>query len=1195
MATVDSLDIQISAQVNKANASLTTLINRLDRVSTSLSGVNTRGLATMGAGINKLANAMSNFSANTKTADFSRISRNLASISKIDTSNFSDISSKMSQLSTAFNSFGAVPDSAQQIGEFSRNISKLGNKGITNAITNIPQLATAMKDLMQTLSTAPAVSQNVIQMTNALANLASQGGKVGTASRTMVSGLINTSAAMNRARNSSLSLAVALGKLYIVLRGMRKLWKSIESSFDYLEVLNYFDAAFGQVAQNADLSAFEQMGYDSAEAYYQSFAKRAEELTAKMSGFTVGKNGVLQATGGASLGLDPSQLMNYQAMFGQMASSMGITSETALKLSQALTEIGADLASVKNLDFEEVWTDMASGLAGMSRTLDKYGVNIRNVNLQQKLTELGIEANISALNQNDKALLRTIILLDSTKYAWGDLADTISQPANQLRLIQANFQNLSRTIGNLFLPLVQKVLPYINALVIATQRLFTWLGNLIGIDLSGISTKIGSADIGGLLDQTDELAGNLGDVKKAADKLNKSLRQFDELKVISTKGDEDAGTGAIGGISGGLLDAVFEDAFSEYQKVWDEAFANLENKAQKIADKIEKAFEPVKKFFKNIFKNIDFESFSETIGDLVKKLKNIPSAIGIGLITFVKGLTNIGAVAITAINIALEGLSIVLEMFGLDYKKIAVGLGALFTSIVAFKAIMGLQTLIQGLATGFGVLLSTIAAHPIAAIAAALIGIATAVSGFFALSDTAKEDSLIVSEAVESLINSVNDSINSMGKQYQDLTAQYGATRAIADEYFKLAENFENLTDEEMELLKTYAQILVDDCPELANSIDVVTGAFIGQKAEVYKTIDSLEQYAKKLAMQEILKDLYKDQINLEIAIKNNSKAYEEARKTITKYLEEATRKTGSLTEEELQQYLATSSLNELYKVYSDSIERNGGAIEYTQEEIDALIGDQKALQKSMEESERAIDVATETIKQSAKESATAFEKSSNNINVSIEKTEERMRRWANNSKVTGLNAGEGAASAFINRFSTINKSAEPVISSLKNNLLTEGLNIGQGTGENIAASMIDSIERKSAELRNKLSSIFSGMTAVVNLTGNQIRVSAPAYAMGGFPEDGWFRASKGEYFGQFDDGTSYIANNNQIEMGIAAGVEQAAYQGMVRAMKEMGGFGTNVKVTLDPKSESMFKIVKSESDSYINRTRRNPWTGERL
>lgn len=614
MAEIDELSIGIEASAKTAISTIDALNQKLNILVTSLGKINGSSITGLANGVNRLSTSMQGMKS-VGTADFTRLAKNIEKLGSMNTAGLNTAASSLSHISKTLSGFESASAASAQIGDMAKNIAKLGNKSVQAAITNIPKLATAMKDLMQTLSTAPKVSQNLIDMTNALANFTQQGSKVSVVSGTLTSGLNRSSKAVNNAKKSSMSLAAAFGKFYatyfLVIRGVKKLWSSIKSSFDYLEILNYFDAAFGQVAANADLSAFEEMGYESADAYYGSFAKRAEEVTRKMSGFTIGENGLLQSTGAVSLGLDPSQLMNYQAMFGQMSSSMGVASETALKLSQALTEIGADLASVKNMKFEDVWQDMASGLAGMSRTLDKYGVNIRNVNLQQKLMELGIDANIQALNQNDKALLRAIILLENTKYAWGDLADTINQPANQLRLIQANFENLGRTIGNLFLPIVKTVLPYVNALVIAVQRLFAWLGNLIGIDISGISDAVGGADMGDILDQTDDLASGLGDAKKQADKLNKSLRQFDELKVINTKQDEGgAGTGA--GIQGGLLDAAFEDAFTKYQQEWDKAFGKLENKAQEIADRIEKAFEPLKKIIQDFAIGDFFQAGKDT-------------------------------------------------------------------------------------------------------------------------------------------------------------------------------------------------------------------------------------------------------------------------------------------------------------------------------------------------------------------------------------------------------------------------------------------------------------------------------------------------------------------------------------------------------------------------------------------------------
>ena len=409
------MSIQATANLPQVQRDLTTFVQGMNNIGSV--SFDMTGLANLISSINKLGGK----SATQATVNLPNISRDLR------------------QFISGLNGLQSISFDMSGLSSLVSSISKLGGKSVTNAVTNIPLLATALKNLMTTLSTAPTVSSNLIQMTNALAELASQGRRAGSASNSLIGSLRGVGSAMGSTKKQALSLATAFGKLYanyfLIIRGLKKLWSSIESSMDYVETLNYFNAAFGQVAENA-VSQWQEAGYDSAEAYYNSFAERAEQLTQKMTGFTVTDSGMLEATGRKNLGIDPEKLMNYQSVFGQMSSSMGVTSENALLLSNVLTEIGADLASVKNMDFDKVWNDMASGLAGMSRTLDKYGANIRNVNLQEKLSELGIQAKITALNQQDKALLRTIILLDSTKYAWGDMADTINQPANQLRLIQ---------------------------------------------------------------------------------------------------------------------------------------------------------------------------------------------------------------------------------------------------------------------------------------------------------------------------------------------------------------------------------------------------------------------------------------------------------------------------------------------------------------------------------------------------------------------------------------------------------------------------------------------------------------------------------------------------------------------------------------------------------------------------------------
>lgn len=433
MAEIDSLEVKIQANATKANKAIEELTAKLGALSTALKGLNSSSLTGLANGVDRLGKAMQTMGS-VKTTDFTRLAKNIERLGKIDTTSLNRAASSLSQITRAVNSIGNVSESAQQLSQLASALSRLGYKSTTNAITNIPQLANALKQLMQTLSTAPRVSSNVIQMTNALANLARQGNNVSAASRQMTTGLTRYSTATKTATKHTKGLVSQIGmfyaKFWLVLRSLNLLWKSVKSAMDYVETLNYFNRALLQVTENADLSAWEDLGYESADAYadalYEQFSNRTKDLTEKMTGFNVGASGQLTRTNAPSLGLDPDKTMQYQATFAQISSSMGVASDTALKLSDALTMIGADLASVRNMDFNKVWQDMTSGLVGMSRTWDKYGVNIRNVNLQQKLYDLGINQSIATMNQQDKAILRTIILLESTRYAWGDLANTIN-------------------------------------------------------------------------------------------------------------------------------------------------------------------------------------------------------------------------------------------------------------------------------------------------------------------------------------------------------------------------------------------------------------------------------------------------------------------------------------------------------------------------------------------------------------------------------------------------------------------------------------------------------------------------------------------------------------------------------------------------------------------------------------------------
>ena len=567
-----------------------------------------------------------------------------------------NVSKEFPNLATSLNNaatkLGSMSEVSASTNAFITSLGKLAGAGDKTGKT-ASQLSTLAQEVLKffdVMKSAPDISSSTIRMTEALAVLASSGSKVGRATSSVSSSLNNLSSVgskvssvmhgvanafqafasktislgakvvsaiagignassetgekIRKLSNPLSSLTNKLSALYakgfLVKRAIEVLSSPVESAMNYVETLNYFNSAFNQVAEGIDTDEWKKSGIKSAEAYANSFQERAKQLSQKLTGFEISDTGELTRTNTASLGLDPEKAMQYQATFAQMSSSMGDTSETALKLSNALTMIGSDLASVRNMDFEDVWEDMASGLTGMSRTMDKYGINIRNANMQQELYNLGINTSISNLSQADKTILRTIILLNNSKYAWGDLANTINQPANQIRMLQSNFASLGRTIGSLFIPILRTVLPYINAIVIALQRMFAYIAKLLGIKLSNFVSSTGgiSVDTSNIADDMDNASDSIDTANKNAKKLEKTLSvlSFDELNQLNDNSDSGStsnpssgsGNGGLGHI--GALDAALDDALSAYQKAWDEAFKKMSNRANKMADAIVNAF-----------------------------------------------------------------------------------------------------------------------------------------------------------------------------------------------------------------------------------------------------------------------------------------------------------------------------------------------------------------------------------------------------------------------------------------------------------------------------------------------------------------------------------------------------------------------------------------------------------------------------
>lgn len=464
-------------------------------------------------------------------------------------------------------------------------------------------------------------------------------------------------------RNMKSPLKLALGQIsklgnsvarlyfkYMMLsRVAGALGKVLGISSDYVEEYNYFQKAIDKIAQE-NKGNYKKYGYDDAKSYADSFEDRLTTLTGKMTGYKIGKDGDLLDTGTASLGLDITQITNFEAQIAQMTNSVGMMGEASIATSKAMTMLAGDMSSLTNMPLDTVMKNFSSGLSGAAMAVKKYGMDISVAALQETALGLGVKKNVSDMTQAEKEYLRVITMLQQSKVAWGDLAKTINSPANQFRMLKSNIKQCGLMLSRLFMPVIQKVLPWLNAMAMAVKDLMKYIGDLFGLkfDSSLGSTGSDTSDTyDDVSDSADNAADSINDAADAQKKFNKQLQGFDKLNNLTTnetsKKDSDKDKNGTGNVSGVLSDALI-NAVEDYEKRWNEAFKSMTSDADKLKEKIEKLFttawdtgdgtEIGEALATTLNKGIDW--VNENTSKWAKGLKKITSIMGTSLNGFVE-------------------------------------------------------------------------------------------------------------------------------------------------------------------------------------------------------------------------------------------------------------------------------------------------------------------------------------------------------------------------------------------------------------------------------------------------------------------------------------------------------------------------------------------------------------------------------
>ena len=586
---------------NFDNKNLQNLINSVTRLSNANVGnLSNIDFSKIGNSINQLATSLSN--APKIQQSIISMTNAVSNLSKF-AQNIPIASSSLGDLGKSLNAFMSSVSSAPSVSEnviyFAQAIGTLSNAGTKAGVTaqNLSALGVGLVNLMTTLSKAPNVNKNIIDMTNALANLATQGAKVGSASKSIEKGLNRANISATRASKSFGGLASAIGKFYasyfMVIRGIKGLYKSIESTADYVEAFNYYTVSFGKIAERWDKD-WENYGDENARNYSNSFVKTINSTFSKLSGVSFDpKTGLLSETGLKNLGLNLQQITQYAAQLGSMLDAVGQSGETTLATTNAFVKLAGDISSLYNIDYQEAADKIRSVLQGQSRAGYGFGWDTTMASLQATADKFNLSKPVSEMAQFEKQQLRILTILEQSRVAWGDQSNTLNTLANQMRIFKNNVSEVAMMLGQLFVPVLEKIMPIVNGITIAIKRLLGSFANLLGIKIgdTGQGFKSMEEDASGFADSLD-------DATASAKKLKSVTLGIDELNINAPQEDTGKTTGGVGG--GIDLTNEILEATSEYEKVWEDAFNNMENKAQEFSNKIEKIFEPIVAPIKNL-------------------------------------------------------------------------------------------------------------------------------------------------------------------------------------------------------------------------------------------------------------------------------------------------------------------------------------------------------------------------------------------------------------------------------------------------------------------------------------------------------------------------------------------------------------------------------------------------------------------
>ena len=428
------------------------------------------------------------------------------------------------------------------------------------AVQGIKETIAQLKTLKTTIKTTQQVNQTISKSLNSLKKSQSALSKANN-----ITNKLNKSASQT---SKSFDKMFSFGKLYVFLNYAKRIAQVfvsiVSSAIDFNETLNKFEVAMGD-------------NYERALGFVSSLTK--------------------------AFNLSTQSIMDYQSTFMNMLSALeGLNEDTSYLLSETLTRMGIDFASLFNVSVDRAMSMFQSALSGQVRAIRSIsGYDITQSTYYALYQSMGGEKSVRQLTMIEKRLLVILAIQKQMEKtgAIGDFEKTINYTANELKQLSETFKEITMYIGQFTLyyikPLVEEVLGFAIAVRDVLAELY-----------DSSTKKVIEENVEGTKKEFTDLNEELKELTESSESAKKSLLGFDKLNVL-------------GGTSSDMLGSDVDLIVSQLGK-YNSSLDDIQSKSKEIAKTISTWFK-TSDTIREI--QLSFKEISNSVDSISKSIDNI--------------------------------------------------------------------------------------------------------------------------------------------------------------------------------------------------------------------------------------------------------------------------------------------------------------------------------------------------------------------------------------------------------------------------------------------------------------------------------------------------------------------------------------------------------------------------------------------